>query len=342
MAPVGGPPRVPTQHATRACLLGGVKQERDQSHAAVDRGWGIGERSAKKQTYTRIVHRRRSASPKFAALMKKICSGVRGNEDRLFGTGGPFMMEQVRLVPRNAENERRRIRRIAKPRLQEGSPFPRGATWTGLGVNFALFSATATKVELCLFDDDGEKEIERIELPEHTDEVWHGFLPDARPGTIYGYRVHGPYEPDNGHRFNPNKLVLDPYAKAIVGQLCWGPELFGYQLESGDDRTFDDRDSAPLMLKSRVVDPAFTWGQVQKPNVPWDRTIIYELHVRGLTQLHPEVPEHLRGTFRGLVHPSVIDHFHALGVTAVELLPIQTYVDDPFLWPVSNPKCNTA
>ena len=241
------------------------------------------------------------------------------------------MMEQVRLVPRNAENERRRICRIAKPRLQEGSPFPRGATWTGLGVNFALFSATATKVELCLFDDDGEKEIERIELPEHTDEVWHGFLPDARPGTIYGYRVHGPYEPDNGHRFNPNKLVLDPYAKAIVGQLCWGPELFGYQLESGDDRTFDDRDSAPLMLKSRVVDPAFTWGQVQKPNVPWDRTIIYELHVRGLTQLHPEVPEHLRGTFRGLVHPSVIDHFHALGVTAVELLPTQTYVDDPFL-----------
>ncbi|MFZ1883334.1 MAG: glycogen debranching protein GlgX, partial [Rhodoplanes sp.] len=240
-------------------------------------------------------------------------------------------MEQVRLVPRNAENERRRIRRIAKPRLREGSPFPRGATWTGLGVNFALFSATATKVELCLFDDYGEKEIERVELPEYTDEVWHGFLPDARPGTIYGYRVHGPYEPDNGHRFNPNKLVLDPYAKAIVGQLRWGPELFGYKLERGDDRTFDDRDSAPLMLKSRVVDPAFTWGQVQKPNVPWDRTIIYELHVRGLTQLHPEVPEHLRGTFRGLVHPSVIDHFHALGVTAVELLPIQTYVDDPFL-----------
>ena len=241
------------------------------------------------------------------------------------------MIEQVRRVPPDARKERRRICRIAKPRLQEGSPFPRGATWTGLGVNFALFSATATKVELCLFDDDGEKEIERIELPEYTDEVWHGFLPDARPGTIYGYRVHGPYEPDNGHRFNPNKLVLDPYAKAIVGQLRWGPELFGYKLERGDDRTFDDRDSAPLMLKSRVVDPAFTWGQVQKPNVPWDRTIIYELHVRGLTQLHPEVPEHLRGTFRGLVHPSVIDHFHALGVTAVELLPIQTYVDDPFL-----------
>jgi isoamylase len=198
-------------------------------------------------------------------------------------------------------------------------------------VNFALFSAAATKVELCLFDDSGEKEIERVELPEYTDEVWHGFLPDARPGTIYGYRVHGPYDPDNGHRFNPNKLVLDPYAKAVVGQLCWGPELFGYQLESGDDRTFDDRDSAPLMMKCRVVDPAFTWGDAQKPKVPWDRAIIYELHVRGFTKLHPEVPEHLRGTFRGLGHPSVIDHFHALGITAVELLPIQTYVDDPFL-----------
>ena len=241
------------------------------------------------------------------------------------------MTEHVRLVPPRAGNERSWIRRIARPRLREGSPFPRGATWTGLGVNFALFSATAAKVELCLFDDYGEKEIERIELPEYTDEVWHGFLPDARPGTIYGYRVHGPYEPDNGHRFNPNKLVLDPYAKAIVGQLRWGPELFGYRLESGDDRTFDDRDSAPLMLKCRVVDPAFTWGPVQKPNVPWDRTIIYELHVRGFTKLHPDVPESLRGTFRGLVHPSVIDHFRTLGITAVELLPIQTYVDDTFL-----------
>ena len=240
------------------------------------------------------------------------------------------MMEQVRLLPPDADAEGR-SRETTRPRLREGSPFPLGATWTGLGVNFALFSATATKVELCLFDDQGEKEIERIELPEYTDEVWHGFVPDARPGTIYGYRVHGPYEPENGHRYNPNKLVLDPYAKAVVGQLRFGPELFGYKLESFDDRTFDDRDSAPSMLKCRVVDPAFTWGRVRAPNVPWDRTIVYELHARGFTKLHPDVPEPLRGTFRGLGHPSVVDYLRRLGITAVELLPIHTFVDDPYL-----------
>jgi len=240
-------------------------------------------------------------------------------------------MMEVRLVPPDAANAETRGRDATKPRLREGSPFPLGATWTGLGVNFALFSATATKVELCLFDDQGEKEIERIELPEYTDEVWHGFVPDARPGTIYGYRVHGPYEPENGHRYNPNKLVLDPYAKAVVGQLRFGPELFGYKLESFDDRTFDDRDSAPSMLKCRVVDPAFTWGRVRAPNVPWDRTIVYELHARGFTKLHPDVPEPLRGTFRGLGHPSVVDYLRRLGITAVELLPIHTFVDDPYL-----------
>src|ERR1700735_2232551 len=128
---------------------------------------------------------------------------------------------------------------MRKARLREGVAFPLGATWTGLGVNFALFSANASKVELCLFDEQGEKEIERIELPEFTDEVWHGFLPDARPGSIYGYRVHGPYDPANGHRFNPNKLLLDPYAKAVVGQLAWDPALFGYRLAGKDDLTFD-------------------------------------------------------------------------------------------------------
>ena len=240
-------------------------------------------------------------------------------------------MMEVRLVPPDAANAETRSRDATKPRLREGSPYPLGATWTGLGVNFALFSATATKVELCLFDDQGEKEIERIELPEFTDEVWHGFVPDVRPDTIYGYRVHGPYEPENGHRYNPNKLVLDPYAKAVVGKLRFGPELFGYKLESFDDRTFDERDSAPLMLKCRVIDPAFTWGQVRTPNVPWDRTIVYELHARGYTKLHPEVPEPLRGTFRGLGHPSVVDYLRKLGVTAVELLPIHTFVDDPYL-----------
>ena len=241
------------------------------------------------------------------------------------------MTEQVRLVPPRAGNGKSRIRETKRPRLREGSPNPLGATWTGLGVNFALFTATGTKVELCLFDDAGEKEIERIELPEYTDEVWHGFVPDARPGTIYGYRVHGPYEPDKGYRYNPNKLVLDPYAKAVVGKLKFGPELFGYKLESSDDRTFDDRDSAPLMMKCRVVDPAFTWGQVRAPKVPWDRTIIYELHARGFTKLHPDVPEPVRGTFRGLGHPTVVDYLRQLGVTTVELLPIHTFVDDPYL-----------
>jgi isoamylase len=216
-------------------------------------------------------------------------------------------------------------------RIREGYPFPLGANWTGVGVNFALFSAHATKVELCLFDEQGEKEIERIELPEFTDEVWHGFLPEARPGTIYGYRVHGPYEPDNGHRFNHNKLLLDPYAKGVLGQLEWKPALFGYQLESGNDLTFDERDSAPFMPKCRVIDPAFTWGDDRLPRVPWDRTIVYETHVRGYTMRHPAVPEELRGTFRGLAEPEVLDHIRRLGVTAVELMPVHTFVNDSYL-----------
>ena len=216
--------------------------------------------------------------------------------------------------------------------MREGSPNPRGATWNGLGVNFALFSANATKVELCLFDDAGEREVARVALPEYTNEVWHGFLPDARPGTVYAYRVHGPYEPEAGHRFNPNKLVTDPYAKGMVGQIEWGPELFGYTLGHPDaDLSFDDRDSAHLMPKCRVVDPAFTWGDDRRPNVPWERTVIYEAHVRGLTKLHPSVPEPLRGTYRGLVEPSVIEHIKRIGVTSIELLPVHMFADDSYL-----------
>src|ERR687889_2772861 len=159
---------------------------------------------------------------------------------------------------------------LRRSRITEGKPFPLGATWDGLGVNFALFSAHATKVELCLFDDDGETELERIELPEYTDEVWHGYLPAARPGTVYGYRVHGPYEPEAGHRFNPNKLLLDPYAKALVGHMRWSDAHFGYRIGSPrDDLSFDRRDSAPGMPKCRVVDPAFTWGNTQSPGIPW-------------------------------------------------------------------------
>ncbi len=215
-------------------------------------------------------------------------------------------------------------------RVEEGRPFPQGATWNGLGVNFALFSANATKVELCIFDDTGHTELARIALPEYTNEIWHGFLPEARPGTVYGYRVHGPYEPENGHRFNPNKLVLDPYAKAVVGQIEWAPELFGYVMGQ-EDTTYDERDSANFMPKGRVIDPAFTWGDDRRPNVPWDQTVLYETHVKGYTKLHPAVPEDVRGTFRGLVTPEVVRYIHGLGVTSVELLPIHMFADDSYL-----------
>ena len=220
---------------------------------------------------------------------------------------------------------------MRRSRVREGTPFPLGATWDGLGVNFALFSANATKVELCLFDDAGETELERLELPEYTDEVWHGYLPDARPGTIYAFRVHGPYEPEAGHRFNPNKLLLDPYARAIVGELTWGPEVFGYTLETEDDRTFDTRDSASLMPKCRVIDPAFTWGRERSPGVSWDRTIFYETHVKGFTKLRPDLPEEMRGTYAGLASPEAVDYLRSLGITSVELLPVHTFINDNFL-----------
>ncbi|HEX8294479.1 MAG TPA: alpha-amylase family glycosyl hydrolase, partial [Pyrinomonadaceae bacterium] len=220
---------------------------------------------------------------------------------------------------------------VAKTRVREGRPHPLGATWDGLGVNFALFSANATKVELCLYDASGTREIERVELPEYTDEVWHGYLPDARPGTTYGYRVHGPYEPTAGHRFNPNKLLIDPYAKQLVGQLEWNPALFGYRMESGDDLTFDERDSAPFVPKSRVIDAAFTWGGDRKPQTAWEKTVLYEAHVRGYTMRHPTVPETYRGTYAGMASKEVVDYLRSLGVTALELLPVHTFLDDSYL-----------
>jgi isoamylase len=216
-----------------------------------------------------------------------------------------------------------------KIRIREGAPFPGGATWDGKGTNFALFSAHATKVEICLFDDKGERELDRIELPEYTDQIWHGYLADVRPGAIYGYRVHGPYQPEQGHRFNPNKLLLDPYACAHIGVLKWDPAVFGYQMESMDDLTFDERDSAHFMPKCIVVDPEFDWrGQTGRHGVPWDDTIIYELHVRGYTKLHAGVSESERGTYAGLANREVIDYIKALGVTSVELLPVHTFVND--------------
>lgn len=216
--------------------------------------------------------------------------------------------------------------------LREGLAHPRGAFWDGRGTNFSLFSAHATKVELCLFDADGEKELERIELPEYTDEIWHGYLNGIGPGAVYGYRVHGPYEPEQGHRFNPHKLLLDPYAREFVGELRWDHACFGYTIGAeGDDLTFDKRDSAPFVPKCVVADSNFDWQQTVSPLVPWDRTVIYEAHVRGFTKMHPAVPEKLRGTFGGLAVPQVIEYIKSLGVTSVELMPIHAFVNDSYL-----------
>lgn len=216
-------------------------------------------------------------------------------------------------------------------RVREGRPHPLGATWDGLGVNFALYSRHATRVELCLFDERG-REQERITLPEYTDEIWHGYLPDARPGQRYGYRVHGPYAPEEGHRFNHNKLLLDPYAKQIAGEIKWAPHLFGYTIGHRDgDLSFDRRDSAAYMPKSVVIDPAFSWGAERAPCRPWDRSVIYEAHVRGLTMQHPQIAEHERGTFSALRHDAIVEHLAHLGVTAIELLPVHAFVDDQHL-----------
>jgi isoamylase len=216
--------------------------------------------------------------------------------------------------------------------VREGAPYPRGATWDGHGVNFALFSANATKVEVCLFDADGT-ESARIALPEYRDETWHGYVPEIGPGQVYGYRVHGPYAPEEGHRFNPMKLVMDPYARAHVGELRWDPAVFAYKLgDPAGDLAPDDRDSAPFVPKCVVVDSNFHWErEAQRPHVPWDRTIVYETHVRGYTKLHPAVPENERGTYRGLAHPDVVAYVKSLGVTSVELLPVHTFVNDSFL-----------
>ena len=222
---------------------------------------------------------------------------------------------------------------IKNPIVKEGLPFPRGASWDGAGVNFALFSANATKVEVCLFDQKGETEIQRVELPEYTDEIWHGYVPDIGPGTLYGYRVHGPYAPEQGHRFNPNKLLLDPYACAHFGELKWDDALFGYTIGSeAGDLSFDERDSAPFMPKCVIVDPGFEWiEKTTRHQVPWHRTIIYEAHVRGYTKLHPSVPENERGTFAGLSHPKVVEYIKSLGVTSVELLPVHNFVSEKLL-----------
>ena len=241
------------------------------------------------------------------------------------------MSKQDTNTPKN-ESSKANSPDSTASRIREGLPFPLGANWDGLGVNFAIFSANATKVELCLFDSTGETELERIELPEYTDEIFHGYLPDAHPGLVYGYRVYGPYDPKNGHRFNHNKLLIDPYAKQLVGELKWSEALFGYTIgHPDDDLSFDERDSAPFVPKCKVIDPAYTWGRDQRVNVPWEKTIFYETHTRGFTMRHPSVPDELRGTFSGLMVDDVIQHIKGLGVTSIELLPIHAFVNDQHL-----------
>jgi isoamylase len=217
-------------------------------------------------------------------------------------------------------------------RLSAGAPHPLGATWDGRGTNFALFSAHAEKVELCLFDRHGRREIERVVLPERTDDIWHGYLNDVAPGQLYGYRVYGPYNPERGHRFNAHKLLVDPYAKQLRGRLVWSDAHFGYRAGSTRaDLSFDRRDNARGMPKAVVIDEAFTWGEERRPAILFEDTIIYEAHVKGLTQQREDVPPAWRGTFRALTAPAVVDHLKRLGVNAIELLPIHAFVDDRHL-----------
>jgi len=213
-----------------------------------------------------------------------------------------------------------------------GRPYPLGASWDGKGVNFALFSAHAEKVELCIFDERGQREIERHVLPEYTDQVWHGYLPAARPGLLYGYRVYGPYDPANGHRFNANKLLLDPYARLFAGKLRWSDAHFGYRVGTPRaDLSFDRRDNAAGMPKCVVVDQAYTWGNDRPPYARWHESLIYEMHVRGYTMRRSDIPSQLRGTFLGLSQPQILEHLSSIGVTAVELLPVHAFPDDRYL-----------
>ena len=214
-------------------------------------------------------------------------------------------------------------------RLESGYPYPLGATFDGLGVNFAVFSANADRIDLCLFEASGKRQIACFELPECTDEVWHGYLPEAGPGLLYGFRAHGRYEPENGHRFNPNKLLLDPYAKRLSGEVRWTDALHTYSVRSKrQDLSFDRRDSAPAMPKAVVTQSAFDWSQDIRPKTPWSETVIYEAHVKGLTKLLEDVPPRERGTYAALSHPKVIAHLKRVGATALELLPIHSFVQD--------------
>ncbi len=215
-------------------------------------------------------------------------------------------------------------------KLWPGEPYPLGASWDGAGVNFALFSERATGVELCLFDDpESDGPAARLPLSERTDLVWHGYVPGLGPGQLYGFRVDGPYEPARGLRFNPAKLLIDPYARALAGPLYWRDEVFGYRVgDPAQDLARDDRDSAAFVPRAVVIDPGFDWEGDRPPRTPWHRSVVYEVHVKGFTARHPGVPHELRGTYAELVAPAALDHLTALGVTAVELLPVHHHVDE--------------
>lgn len=225
-------------------------------------------------------------------------------------------------------------------KVYPGSPFPLGATWDGQGVNFAIYAENATSVELCLFDSkEEEKESNRIRIEERTHHVWHVYIPGMMPGQLYGYRVYGPYDPQNGLRFNPNKFLIDPYAKAISGSIRWHDSLFGYEIGHPDaDLSFSSIDSAPFMPRSVVINPKFNWKGDKFPRIPYYKTIIYEAHVKGITNLHPQIPENIRGSYSALAHPVMINYLKQLGITAVELMPVHYFISDRHL--EENGKCN--
>jgi len=212
-------------------------------------------------------------------------------------------------------------------RIWPGEPFPLGASYDGGGTNFSIFSEVARRIELCLFDDAGMEA--RVVLPERDGLIWHGYLPSVGPGQRYGYRVHGPYDPAAGRRCNPAKLLLDPYAKAIDGRIRWDQALFSYNFGDPDSR--NDEDSARHTMVSVVVNPFFDWGEDRRPRIPYHETVIYEVHVKGMTIAHPGIPPEFRGSYAGLTHPAMIKHFRSLGVTALELMPVQQFVHDSSL-----------
>jgi len=218
-------------------------------------------------------------------------------------------------------------------RIWPGRPYPLGATWDGQGVNFAVYSEFATQIDLCLFDSvDATRESHRIPLPEYTDLVWHGYIPDLSPGQLYGFRAHGPYDPANGFRFNSHKLLLDPYAKAIARDVAWSDSMFGYRIgDPAIDLSFDERDNADVAPLAAVINPRFRWREDRQLRTPWHKTVIYEVHVRGFTKLHPDIPPKLRGTYAGLASDASIRHLLKMGVTAVELLPVHHHIDDRHL-----------